>query len=244
MEESRWKMEEKKTTSIVYSFHFAFCILKFAFCINPRSFILVPRSFILDPEGSCFHLPSSICPGGSFSPLSSFIFFSPLAFTPRAKRSAFFPLPPSSKPPIGPAIGAGPGDAVAGHPPGVFLEANLADLKPAGADPAELLPPAAAMALKGAPGLPRLGSNGLIHGIVPSEGAKDAKNMLARDTRKTRERNFSLAVNSNNLAKSQQGSHCEEGSDEAIPRNQIVTGGGLLRSARNDDFLRNHQSWE
>jgi len=73
-----------------------------------------------------------------------------------------------SKPTVGAAVGAGPGDAVAGQAPGVFFEAGLADLEPAGADPAELLPLTAAVALKSAPGLSGSGKgiNGLIHGIV------------------------------------------------------------------------------
>jgi hypothetical protein len=70
--------------------------------------------------------------------------------------------------PVRAAIRAGPGNAVASHPPGVFLQAGLADLKPAGADPAELLPPAAAVAPEGTPGLPALcwWHNGVSHGMV------------------------------------------------------------------------------
>ena len=71
-----------------------------------------------------------------------------------------------SKPTVGAAVGAGPGDAVAGQAPGIFFEAGLADLEPAGADPAELFPPAAAVALEGAPGLPGRWFNGSIHGMV------------------------------------------------------------------------------
>jgi len=56
------------------------------------------------------------------------------------------------KPSVPTAIRTGPGYAVAGHPPGVFIEAPAADLETAGADPAEFLPFPAAMALKGSAG--------------------------------------------------------------------------------------------
>jgi len=46
-----------------------------------------------------------------------------------------------------PAVRAGPGDAVAGHAPGVFMHAGLADGKPAPAAPAEHKGLFAAMAL-------------------------------------------------------------------------------------------------
>ena len=71
----------------------------------------------------------------------------------------------SSKPSLRATVGTGPGDAITGHSPGIFLKADLADLKPTAADPAELLTMAAAMALEGATGFPGAGLQlkGLIH---------------------------------------------------------------------------------
>jgi hypothetical protein len=45
--------------------------------------------------------------------------------------------------------------------------------------------------------------------------------------RRSKDQDFSYtdAVSFDNLAKSLQGSHCEAGNDEAIPRNQLVTAG-------------------
>jgi len=56
------------------------------------------------------------------------------------------------KPPVPAAIRTGPGYAVAGHSPGVFIEAPAADLETARADPAKFLPFPAAMALEGSAG--------------------------------------------------------------------------------------------
>jgi hypothetical protein len=53
---------------------------------------------------------------------------------------------------IGPAIGADPGDIIAGQAPGIFHKTALADLEPARTDPAELFAFSAAMALKGPSG--------------------------------------------------------------------------------------------
>jgi hypothetical protein len=50
------------------------------------------------------------------------------------------------------AVGTGPGNAVAGHSPGIFKKTTLANLKTTGTNPAELFALSAAMAFKSSSG--------------------------------------------------------------------------------------------
>jgi hypothetical protein len=63
---------------------------------------------------------------------------------------------PPLKASISATIRAGPGYAVAGHPPDVFIEAPAANLETAGTYPAKFFPLSATMALK-SPAGPSIG---------------------------------------------------------------------------------------